>query len=94
MYCDGQYVTWFEHIEFAISSTEHYLDVQSMSISMRYDGINVTMYAAQIEFLNSQFSLVPTLNHGYLVHALLGVLWIWTVDPLKSAILQVLQLTQ
>ena len=65
-----------------------------MSISMRYDGINVTMYAAQIEFLDFQFFSVSTLNHGYFVHALLGVLWIWTVDPLKSAILQVLQLTQ
>ncbi len=59
-----------------------------------YDGINVTMYAAQIEFLHLQFFSVSTLNHVYLVRALLGVRWIWNVDFFRSAILLVLQLTQ
>ena len=47
-----------------------------MSISMRYDGINVTVYAAQIEILNFQMLLVSTLNHVYFARALLGARWI------------------
>ena len=73
--CDGQYVTWFEHIENSIPFTQHCLDVQSMSISMRYDGIGVTV-AAQIEFFNVQFFSASTVNHGYFVGALLGARWI------------------
>ena len=65
-----------------------------MSVSMRYDSINVTVYAAQIEFLNSQMLSVSTVNHGYFVGAAKELLRIWTVDPLKRAILLVLQLTQ
>ena len=62
-----------------------------MSISMRYDGINVTVYAAQIEFFNFQFLSVSTVNHVYLVRALLGARWIWNVDPFRNAILLVLK---
>ena len=58
---------------------------------MRYDGINVTMYAAQIEFLNFQFFSVSTLNHVYFVCAPLGVGRIWNVDPFRSRILLVLK---
>ena len=47
-----------------------------MSISMRYDVINVTMYAAQIEILDFQMLSVSTVNHVYLVRALLGAPWI------------------
>ena len=47
-----------------------------MSISMKYNGINVTVYAAQIEFFNFQMLSVSTVNHGYLVGAVKEVLWI------------------
>ena len=62
-----------------------------MSISMRYDGINVTVYAAQIEILNFQMLSVSTVNHVYLARALLGARRIWNVDPFRNAILLLLK---
>ena len=61
-----------------------------MSIRMRYDGINVTVYASQIEICNFQMLSASTVNHGYFAGALLGASRIWNVPPFRNAILLVL----
>ena len=61
---------------------------------MRCDAINVTVKAAQNAFFNFQLFSVSRLDHVYLGRWGKGVPPIWTVDPLKSSILLVLQLTR
>ena len=61
---------------------------------MRYDAINVIEMRLKTGIFDFQLSSRYRLNYVYLVGATKGVSWIWNVDPLKSAILLVLQLTQ
>ena len=91
---DGQFSTAFRRIEIAISCKEICLNARSGAISTRYDAINVTMEAAQNEIFNLQLFSVSTLDHGYFADATKSVLRIWNVDPLKSTILLVQQLTR
>ena len=67
------------------------LDDRSSVVSMKYDVINVAIKELKTRIFDFQLFSASRLDYGYFANAIKGVIWIWTVDPLKSSILLVLK---